>query len=132
MPNPTNDSDGANHFFVSEGRKILISSLLAYYKEKSFIEICEKIIGSSWKDLFYDIDSRHNQLASSFLNSFQGCSERNTAGCKQALDQALTLFVTNDFVKQALTLTEGKRCLWLGLSRKRTYYYIYPILNLNY
>lgn len=109
MPNPTNDSDGANHFFVSEGRKILISSLLAYYKEKSFIEICEKIIGSSWKDLFYDIDSRHNQLAGSFLNSFQGCSERNTAGCKQALDQALTLFATNDFVKQALTLTEGKK-----------------------
>ncbi len=37
-----------------------------------------------------------------FISSFAGASEQNTAGCKQAADDALKLFATNEKIKNAL------------------------------
>lgn len=90
-------------FFLNEGRKILTAALIAFYsKGMDFIPICEKIVTSSWKDLFIAIDEIGNAKASAYLTSFQGNNEKTTAGCKQAVDTPLKLFALNDIVKQTL------------------------------
>jgi hypothetical protein len=63
MPDDEKMSD-TSKFFNTEGRKILTASLIAFYHTKmDFIPICEKIVGSSWKDLFNDIDATENDKA---------------------------------------------------------------------
>lgn len=101
MPdNATNDNA---KFFADSGRKILTASLIAFYGVgMDFIAICEKIVGSSWIDLFKAIDETRNEIGMMYINSFEGASEANTAGCKQSCDDALKLFATNAKVKKSI------------------------------
>lgn len=102
MPDDEKMADAAK-FFNTEGRKILTASLIAFYHAgMDFIPICEKIIGSSWKDLFNAIDSTEYNKAIQYINSFSGASEQNTAGCKQSADAVLKLFATNERVKRTI------------------------------
>lgn len=102
MPDDEKMADAAK-FFNTEGRKILTASLIAFYHAgMDFIEICEKVVGSSWKDLFNAIDATENPKAIQYINSFAGASEQNTAGCKQSADSVLKLFATNERVKQTI------------------------------
>lgn len=102
MP-PLSHADANARFFNDEGRKILTASLLAFYHlQFDFTKICEKIIQSSFKELFHEIDTTNNQLAISYINSFHGASEVNTAGCKQACDLAIKLFATNNAIKNSV------------------------------
>lgn len=90
-------------FFNDEGRKILTATLIAlYHIGMDFVEICEKIMSCSYKELFAEIDRTENEDAIKYINSFYGASEQNTAGCKQACDMAITLFATNHYVKNAV------------------------------
>lgn len=90
-------------FFNDEGRKILTASLIAlYHIGLDFCEICEKIMSSSYKELFAEIDKTENYNAIQLINSFEGASEQNTAGCKQACDLAIKLFATNHYVKNSI------------------------------
>lgn len=111
MPDAENMSD-ASHFFHNEGRKILTASLIAFYHQGlDFIDICEKIIQLSWKDLFVAIDNIRNTKAIQYINSFEGTSEQNTAGCKQACDSCIKLFGTNDTIKQTIRRPKkGETC----------------------
>lgn len=96
------ESDNAK-FFNDNGRKILTASLIAFYwAEMDFIKICEKIVGSGWKNLFRAIDETENEAAMMYIHSFEGASEQNTAGCKQACDDALKLFATNAKIKKSI------------------------------
>lgn len=102
MPDDEKMADTAK-FFNTEGRKILTASLIAFYHAgMDFIPICEKIVGSSWKDLFNAIDSTEYGKAIQYINSFAGASEQNTAGCKQSADAVLKLFATNERVKRTI------------------------------
>lgn len=102
MPEPPQIAENAR-FFLTNGRKILTASLIAFYSSgEDFISICEKIVGSSWVDLFLAIDATGNQDAQMYINSFQGTSEQNTAGCKQSCDDALKLFATNAHIKSCI------------------------------
>lgn len=102
MPDSEKMSD-ASRFFNSEGRKILTASLIAFYHNgMDFIPICEKIINSSWKDLFNAIDETGNHKAYQYINGFLGTSEQNIAGCKQAADSVLKLFATNERIKRTI------------------------------
>jgi type IV secretory pathway TraG/TraD family ATPase VirD4 len=102
MPIDGKMSDTAK-FFNTEGRKILTASLIAFYhKQMDFIEICEKIVSSSWKDLFSAIDETENNKAIQYINSFSGTSDQNNAGCKQSCDSVLKLFATNERIKQTI------------------------------
>lgn len=102
MPDNDQMTDAAK-FFHTEGRKILTASLIAFYhKGFDFIPICEKIVSSSWKDLFYEIDQIQNPTAIQYINSFAGASEQNTAGCKQSTDSILKLFATNARIKHSI------------------------------
>jgi type IV secretory pathway TraG/TraD family ATPase VirD4 len=95
MPEKEHMQDSAL-FFLTEGRKILTASLISFYDlGLDFVEICQKIIASGWKNLFQEIDSTGNQLASMYISGFRSTSEQNTAGSKQAVDSALKLFATN-------------------------------------
>ena len=90
-------------FFLTEGRKILTASLIAFYDlGLDFVEICRKIMASGWKNLFQEIDLTGNQLASMYISGFRSTSEQNTAGSKQAVDSALKLYATNHSVASAL------------------------------
>jgi type IV secretory pathway TraG/TraD family ATPase VirD4 len=96
------ESDNAK-FFRDNGRKILTASLIAFYGERmDFIEICEKIVGSSWQDLFRAIDGTENEDAIMYINSFMGASEVNTSGCKESCDSAIKLFSTNAKIKRSI------------------------------
>lgn len=102
MPdNPTANSNAK--FFQDEGRKILTASLICYYKQGfDFIQIAEKVVRNSWKDLFNDIDKSQNIKATQYINSFMGANEANTAGCKQSADATLKLFATNERIKKGI------------------------------
>lgn len=102
MPDYEKMADTAK-FFNTEGRKILTASLIAFYHTgMDFIPICEKIVSSSWKDLFNAIDSTEYDKAIQYINSFVGSSEQNTAGCKQSADAVLKLFATNERIKRTI------------------------------
>lgn len=102
MPETPNMNENAR-FFLSNGRKILTASLIAFYGlGLDFIEICEKIVSSSWQELFRAIDASKHKEAILYINSFQGASEQNTSGCKQSCDDAIKLFATNVKVKRSI------------------------------
>lgn len=102
MPETPNMNDNAR-FFLVNGRKILTAGLIAGYSQGlDFIEIAEKIVGSSWQGLFGEIDRTCNKQAILYINSFEGASEQNNAGCKQSCDDALKLFATNGKIKRSI------------------------------
>lgn len=100
---PDNATNDNAKFFADGGRKILTASLITFYhKGMDFSKICEKILSSSYDSLFSAIDKDQNHTAILYINSFQDASEQNTAGCKQACDDALKLFATNAKVKKSI------------------------------
>lgn len=102
MPEPPQITENAR-FFLINGRKILTSALIAFYDQgMDFIPICEKIVSSSWRDLFRAIDATENQNAQMYITSFIGTSEQNTAGCKQSCDDSLKLFATNGHIRRSV------------------------------
>lgn len=102
IPDNPNANENAK-YFTDNGRKILTASLIAFYDlGKDFIEICEKIVGSSYKELFRAIDFTNNASAMLYINSFEGVSEQNISGCKQSCDDAITLFATNSKIKKSV------------------------------
>lgn len=102
MPESERMDDNAR-FFLTEGRKILTAALIAFYFQgMDFIQICEFIIKNSFQNLFSAIDNSHCETAIQYINSFQGANEKNTAGCKQATDNAIKLFATNSKIKKCI------------------------------
>ena len=102
LPDKANDSE-AGIFFCKNGRKMITAALICYYGMGwGFVEICEFFLGHDWRSLLNDIAKQQNLIANMFISSFAGASEQNTAGCKQAADDALKLFATNDKIKNAL------------------------------
>lgn len=107
MPETPDMNDNAR-FFVKNGRKILTAAFIAFYHQNmDFIPICEKVLGSSFQELFREIDASKNKDAIMYINSFQGTSEQNTAGCKQSADDAVNLFATNGKIKRSLGRAYG-------------------------
>lgn len=103
------NKDDASAFFRSHGRNILIGALIAYYHEGlDFCEICHKIHGMDSKDLLYDIVRTENENAIQYIASFSGTNSKNTAGAKQAMDQAIELFATNYKVRRSLRRPKPK------------------------
>ena len=102
LPDKANDSE-AGVFFTKNGRKMITAALICYYGMGwGFVEICEFFLGHDWRSLLNDIAKQQNPIANMFISSFAGASEQNTAGCKQAADDALKLFATNEKIKNAL------------------------------
>ena len=102
LPDKANDSE-AGIFFTKNGRKMITAALICYYGMGwGFVQICEFFLGHDWRGLLNDIAKQQNPIANMFISSFAGASEQNTAGCKQAADDALKLFATNDKIKNAL------------------------------
>ena len=105
LPDKANDSE-AGVFFCKNGRKMISAALICYYGMGwGFIEICEHFLSNDWRGLLNDIAKQKNQTANMYISSFAGASEQNTAGCKQAADDALKLFATNEKIKNALRKT---------------------------
>ena len=95
MPETPNMNDNAK-FFLMNGRKILMASLIAFYhKGLDFCAICRKVVSSSWQSLFNEIDETGNQEAVMYINGFVGANEANTSGCFQQTCEAINLFATN-------------------------------------
>lgn len=119
MPDSENMSD-TTRFFQTEGRKILTASLIAFYHTgEDFIDICERITQNSWKSLFQAIDETGYTKAIQFINSFEGASEQNTAGCKQACDMAVKLFSTNLKIKRNVRRPqENEECIMPSSAEK--------------
>lgn len=95
MPESPNMNDNAK-FFLMNGRKILMASLIAFFHQGlDFCEICRKIVSSSWQTLFNEIDEIGNEEAVLYINGFVGANEANTSGCYQQVCEAINLFATN-------------------------------------
>lgn len=102
LPDKANDSE-AGVFFCKNGRKMITATLICYYGMGwEFIKICEHFLSNDWRSLLNDIAKQDNTTANMYISSFAGASEQNTAGCKQAADDALKLFATNAKIKNAL------------------------------
>lgn len=69
---------------------MITAALICYYGMGwGFVQICEFFLGHDWRGLLNDIVKQQNPIANMFISSFVGASEQNTAGCKQAADDAL-------------------------------------------
>lgn len=98
MPDDINIGENGR-FFNEEGRNILIASLIHYYEEGlDFVEICEKIVYTPTTNLLNELIT--NRKAKAYITSFLGTNEKNTAGCKQAMDAKLKFFATNSNIKK--------------------------------
>lgn len=128
MPRPVGQTSDSSAFFIGEGRKILIAALLAgYHSGKDFVEICRNIVSLSWQDLFSEIDKAKYPLASSYINPFMGANEKNTAGCKQSVDEAVGLFARNRRVMAALHRpAPGELCYTPPCLERQQVYIIVP------
>lgn len=102
MPDKNNDSE-AGTFFTINGRKMLSAALICYYALGwNFVGICEHFLSNDWRSLLNDIAKQENKIANMYISSFVGTSEKNTAGCKQAADDAIKLFAMNTKIKNSL------------------------------
>lgn len=102
MPDkPNNNGDG--QFFLESGRKMLIACLIHFYFQGlDFTDICHKIVSTEVNDLLCEIWDAQDEDACIFISSFQGANEKNNAGCKQAMDQSIILFASNQNVRKNL------------------------------
>ena len=73
------------------------------------LKYVNSLLENGWKELFNMIDETNNFNAIQYINSFAGGNEKNTAGCKQAVDKVLKLFATNEKVKKTLRRPEKRR-----------------------
>ena len=76
--------------------------------------------------LLNEIAKQENKVANMYISSFVGASEKNTAGCKQAADDAIKLFAVNAKIKNALRKVPsyGKSINPATLERNSIYIYI--------
>lgn len=92
--NPTENS--TTQYFNNGARDMLCGALVAYYFQGfDYIDICNKIVSKTWRDLLNDIASAENEKADNYIRQFCGNNDSNNAGCKQALDRAIKIFVTD-------------------------------------
>ena len=102
MPEPPNVQD-AGKFFLQNGRKILMASLISFYHAGlDFTEICRKILSTSWQELFAEIEDTGSEDSLMYLSGFEGSNEANTSGCYQAVCDAINLFATNSNVRNSV------------------------------
>ena len=127
MPEDENMSENSQYFH-KEGRKILTGSLIAFYSQGlDFVEICELIVGSSYISLFEKIDETQHDKAMLYINSFEGANEKNTQGCKQACDESILLFATNDTVKQTIRRPkENEECFTPATLENKNVFVVIP------
>jgi type IV secretory pathway TraG/TraD family ATPase VirD4 len=99
MPDVRKDSS-TSIYFKTEGRKMLIAALIAFYHAgDDFIDICRTIVGNDGGLLLDIIAEQGNDKANQFISSFYRTKDENIAGCKQALDKAINLFAFSDKLK---------------------------------
>lgn len=93
----------ASNYFSSRARDILTAALTAFYfKGFDFSEICEKILSSSYKNLFTEIDQCENKIASMYLSRLAGNSEANLSGCYDSCVAAIRLFAVSKSVADSI------------------------------
>ena len=102
LPEQPNAQDAAR-FFLQNGRKILMATLISFYHlGLDFTEICRKILSTSWQELFAEIEDTGNEDSLMYLSGFEGSNEANTSGCYQAVCDAVNLFATNSNVRRSV------------------------------
>jgi len=101
MPDPLHFGSGAERFFHEGGRKIFTAALIAgYFSGEDFVQICQRVASSSWRDLFKWIDSSNNTEARSYINEFEGQKDADISGCKSNCDRAIDLFAHSETLQQ--------------------------------
>lgn len=102
MPDQVNISD-SGRFFLNEGRKFLIASLIAFYHEGAdFIPICERLVSANYLTVINQIKATKNKQAIKYIAGFEGANEQNTAGCYQSCVSSIHLFGTNQTVQKTI------------------------------
>lgn len=102
LPEQPNAQDAAR-FFLQNGRKILMATLISFYHVGlDFTEICRKILSTGWQELFAQIEDLGSEDALMYLSSFEGSNEANTSGCYQAVCDSINLFATNSNVRNSV------------------------------
>lgn len=107
MPDEKNASPNSK-YFQDGGRSILTAALTAFYHQQmDFCEICYKILSNGYSRLFEEIDSIGYEPAILYINKFESSNEANIGGCKENCDSAITLFATNENIKNAIGRDPG-------------------------
>ncbi len=90
-------------WFDDSGRNMLTGALILYYHQGlDFVEICRKIKSLSVFDLFREITDSNDENAIMYIAQFDGENEKNTAGCKHSMDDAIMLFATHSTMAQII------------------------------
>lgn len=90
-------------WFDDSGRNMLTGALILFYHQGlDFVEICRKIKSLSVFDLFREITDSNDENAIMYIAQFDGENEKNTAGCKHSMDDAIMLFATHSTMAQII------------------------------
>lgn len=90
-------------WFTDSGRNILTGALILYYHQgMDFVEICRKIKSLSVFELFREITDSGDSDAIMYISQFDGENEKNTAGCKHSMDDAIMLFATHETMEHII------------------------------
>lgn len=124
----------AAKYYNEQARNILKAALTAFYFDgKDFVEICNIIISNNWRNLLNLIDETENDIASSYLNGFEGVSEQYTANAKQNCDNALSIFVTDlNLKKNVRRPNKGEICFEPSIIETHNCFLVIPDEDLEY
>lgn len=97
-------ADGSvTKWFDDSGRSILTGALICYYHQGlDFVEICRKIKSLGVFELFQEITDSEDEAAIMYIAQFDGTNEQNTAGCKQSVDDAISIFATRAIMQHII------------------------------
>lgn len=90
-------------FYNTEGRKILIAAMYVYYLQgRDFCEICELILTQDVLELLSLIYEIGDWRAKRLVKGFRGIKESTASSCKQACNEAVELFGTDENIMRNL------------------------------
>ena len=123
-----NTTDEAGKFFLENGRSMLCGALIAYYHQNlDFVPICQKILSMDYQSLLYDIVNIGNNDAIRYISSFNGANEKNSAGCKQCMDNYIKLYATNFHMRNALHRPNSNEpCITPNLLKNHNLFFCIP------
>ena len=102
MPENPHAEDAAA-YFLSNGRDMLIGSLIAFYHQGlDFVPICKLILSMDYASLLDKIVESKNEDAINRIASFSGCNEKNSSESKKCLDKYIKLYATNFRMRNAV------------------------------
>ena len=114
LPISPKDS-GTQQYFIKKARVLFLAGLMTFYDYGcDFCEICHEIFFRSVADLYAVVEISGNPIAICYIQTIKGENEKNIAGAKSTLDDAIRIFADNKNMSQVLRRQDAKQAFRLS------------------